>query len=203
MVSSTSLQALVQIQLAEAGSPITWTSTKWPLPVKKQPDALSSKLPTGNLKRVSLELGGKALNIVFVDADIDAAVKGAITGIFFNQGQVCCAGSRLFLEKSIHDEFMSKLTDRVAKMRQGNGMDDGVQIGPQVSKEQQERILSYVGIAQGRRRQAGLRWSRSFGAQEGLLRPTDYLHRCQQRHAHRQRRSLRTGPGCYPLHLHG
>ncbi len=99
------------------------------------------------LKRVSLELGGKAPNIVFADADIDAAVNGAITGIFFNQGQVCCAGSRLFLEKSIHDEFMSRLLDRVGKMRQGSGLDEKTQIGPQVSKDQQERVLSYVDIA--------------------------------------------------------
>jgi acyl-CoA reductase-like NAD-dependent aldehyde dehydrogenase len=105
------------------------------------------KASIGNLKRVSLELGGKAPNIVFADADIDAAVKGAITGIFFNQGQVCCAGSRLFLEKSIHDEFMSKLLARVAKMQQGNGMDEKTQIGPQVSKDQQDRILSYIDIA--------------------------------------------------------
>jgi aldehyde dehydrogenase (NAD+) len=105
------------------------------------------KASAGNLKRVSLELGGKAPNIVFADADIDAAVKGAITGIFFNQGQVCCAGSRLFLEKPIHDEFMAKLNERISKMRQGNGMDEGTQIGPQVSKEQQERILSYIDIA--------------------------------------------------------
>lgn len=105
------------------------------------------KASVGNLKRVSLELGGKAPNIVFADADIDAAVKGAITGIFFNQGQVCCAGSRLFLEKSIHDEFMSKLLARVAKMQQGPGLDEKTQIGPQVSKDQQERILSYIDIA--------------------------------------------------------
>lgn len=105
------------------------------------------KASAGNLKRVSLELGGKAPNIVFADADIDAAVKGAITGIFFNQGQVCCAGSRLFLEKSIHDEFMSKLLARVAKMQQGPGMDEKTQIGPQVSKDQQDRILSYIDIA--------------------------------------------------------
>jgi len=104
---------------------------------------------TTNLKRVSLELGGKAPNIVFADADIDAAVKGAITGIFFNQGQVCCAGSRLFLEKNIHDEFMTKLTERIGKMRQGEGMDEKTHIGPQVSKEQQERILNYIGIAKG------------------------------------------------------
>ncbi|HEY9784023.1 MAG TPA: aldehyde dehydrogenase family protein [Candidatus Obscuribacterales bacterium] len=106
------------------------------------------KASAGNLKRVSLELGGKAPNIVFKDADIDAAVKGAITGIFFNQGQVCCAGSRLFLEKSIHDEFMSKLTERVGKMKQGHGMDESTTIGPQVSKEQLERIMGYIEIAQ-------------------------------------------------------
>lgn len=104
---------------------------------------------TGNLKRVSLELGGKAPNIVFSDADIDAAVKGAITGIFFNQGQVCCAGSRLFLEKNIHDEFMGKLTERIGKIRQGSGLDEKTAIGPQVSKEQQERVLNYIKIAQG------------------------------------------------------
>lgn len=107
------------------------------------------KASAGNLKRVSLELGGKAPNIVFADADIDAAVKGAIMGIFFNQGQVCCAGSRLFLDKKIHDEFMSKLTDRVSKMRQGHGLDESTQIGPQVSREQQERVLKYIGIAKG------------------------------------------------------
>ncbi len=105
------------------------------------------KASAGNLKRVSLELGGKAPNIVFADADIDAAVKGAIMGIFFNQGQVCCAGSRLFLEKGIHDEFMSKLTDRVNKMKQGPGIEETTQIGPQVSKEQQERVLGYIDIA--------------------------------------------------------
>jgi acyl-CoA reductase-like NAD-dependent aldehyde dehydrogenase len=105
------------------------------------------KASLGNLKRVSLELGGKAPNIVFKDADIDAAVAGAITGIFFNQGQVCCAGSRLFLEKPIHDEFMSKLNERVKNMKQGPGLDEKTQIGPQVSKEQQEKVLSYIEIA--------------------------------------------------------
>ena len=102
----------------------------------------------GNLKRISLELGGKAPNIVFADADIDAAVKGAITGIFFNQGQVCCAGSRLFIENKVHDEFMTKLMERVGKMRQGNGMDEKTQIGPQVSKEQVDRIMGYVAAGQ-------------------------------------------------------
>lgn len=106
------------------------------------------KASVGNLKRISLELGGKAPNIVFADADLDAAVRGAINGIFFNQGQVCCAGSRLFLEKSIHNQFMEKLIDRVSKMRQGPGLSESTEIGPQVSKEQQERILNYIEIAQ-------------------------------------------------------
>ncbi|MBI4533448.1 MAG: aldehyde dehydrogenase family protein [Candidatus Melainabacteria bacterium] len=105
------------------------------------------KASTVNLKRVSLELGGKAPNIVFADADIDAAIKGAITGIFFNQGQVCCAGSRLFLERPIYDEFLSKLTHQANSLRQGPGLDEKTQIGPQVSKEQLDRILSYIDIA--------------------------------------------------------
>ncbi|HEY9871119.1 MAG TPA: aldehyde dehydrogenase family protein, partial [Candidatus Obscuribacterales bacterium] len=107
------------------------------------------KASTGNLKRVSLELGGKAPNIVFADADMEAAVKGAIMGIFFNQGQVCCAGSRLFLEKKIHDEFIEKLSERAKSLRQGPGLDEKTQIGPQVSKDQLEKILSYVNIAKG------------------------------------------------------
>jgi acyl-CoA reductase-like NAD-dependent aldehyde dehydrogenase len=106
------------------------------------------KASAGNLKRVSLELGGKAPNIVFADADIDAAVQGAIGAIFFNQGQVCCAGSRLFLEKSIHDEFLSKLTKHADKLCQGPGLEETTQIGPQVSREQQEKILKYIDIAQ-------------------------------------------------------
>jgi acyl-CoA reductase-like NAD-dependent aldehyde dehydrogenase len=107
------------------------------------------KSSTGNLKRVSLELGGKAPNIVFADANIDAAVQGAIGAIFFNQGQVCCAGSRLFLEKSIHDEFMSKLSSHTGSLRQGHGLEETTQIGPQVSKEQQDKVLKYIDIAQG------------------------------------------------------
>ena len=97
-----------------------------------------------NLKRVSLELGGKSPNIVFADSDIDSAVAGAMTGIFFNQGEVCCAGSRLFLEKSIHDEFVDKLSSRASSLRVGNPEDAGTQMGAQVSKEQFDKILGYI-----------------------------------------------------------
>ncbi|MBS1258734.1 MAG: NADP/NAD-dependent aldehyde dehydrogenase PuuC [Candidatus Scalindua arabica] len=97
-----------------------------------------------NLKRVSLELGGKSPNIVFADSDIDSAVSGAMTGIFFNQGEVCCAGSRLFLEKSIHNEFVDKLSSRASGLSVGNPEDAGTQMGAQVSKEQFDKILGYI-----------------------------------------------------------
>ncbi len=97
-----------------------------------------------NLKRISLELGGKSPNIVFADADIDSAVAGAMTGIFFNQGEVCCAGSRLFLEKSIHEEFIDKLSSKASGMRVGNPEDAGTQMGAQVSKAQFDKILGYI-----------------------------------------------------------
>ena len=98
----------------------------------------------GTLKRVSLELGGKAPNIVFADADIDAAVAGAIGGIFFNQGEVCCAGSRLFVEESIHDEFLSALSSHAGKINVGDPNDMDTEMGAQVSEEQFEKILGYI-----------------------------------------------------------
>jgi betaine-aldehyde dehydrogenase len=100
-----------------------------------------------NLTKVSLELGGKAPNIVFADADIDQAVSGAMMGIFFNQGQVCCAGSRLFLDESIKDEFLEKFKERASRVKVGDPMDKGTHMGPQVSEEQLCRIKSYVDIA--------------------------------------------------------
>ena len=98
----------------------------------------------GTLKRLSLELGGKSPNIVFADADMEAAVRGAMTGIFYNKGEVCAAGSRLFLEQSVHDEFMSKLTDRVKTLKVGDPMDKATRMGPVVSKSQMDTVLSYI-----------------------------------------------------------
>jgi acyl-CoA reductase-like NAD-dependent aldehyde dehydrogenase len=100
-----------------------------------------------NLTKVSLELGGKAPNIVFADADIDQAVAGAMMGIFFNQGQVCCAGSRLFLAEEIKDEFLEKFKQKAGGVKVGDPMDKGTHMGPQVSEEQLCRIKSYVDIA--------------------------------------------------------
>ncbi|MSR29937.1 MAG: aldehyde dehydrogenase family protein [Gemmataceae bacterium] len=97
-----------------------------------------------NLKRVSLELGGKSPNVVFADADIDAAVNGAYFGLFFNQGQCCCAGSRLFVEEKIHDAFVEKLVARAKIQQVGDPFDPATTQGPQISQEQMERILSYI-----------------------------------------------------------
>ncbi|HEY0003346.1 MAG TPA: aldehyde dehydrogenase family protein [Pyrinomonadaceae bacterium] len=102
-----------------------------------------------NLTKVSLELGGKAPNIVFADANIDQAVNGAMMGIFFNQGQVCCAGSRLFLHEDVKDEFLASFKAKAEKVKVGNPMDQATLMGPQVSSEQLARIKGYVDIARG------------------------------------------------------
>ncbi|MDE1976726.1 MAG: aldehyde dehydrogenase family protein, partial [Elusimicrobia bacterium] len=102
------------------------------------------KASAGNLKKLSLELGGKSPNIVFADADLDAAAKGMFMGIFYNQGQCCSAGSRVFVEKSKFDELVGALVERAKTVRQGPGLDPKTQMGPLVSKEQKERVLGYV-----------------------------------------------------------
>ncbi|HZH32094.1 MAG TPA: betaine-aldehyde dehydrogenase [Pyrinomonadaceae bacterium] len=108
-----------------------------------------ARTAAGNLTKVSLELGGKAPNIVFADADIEQAVSGAMMGIFFNQGQVCCAGSRLFLDERVKDEFLARFKERAERVVVGDPMDKATQMGPQVSAEQLARIKGYVDIARG------------------------------------------------------
>ena len=98
----------------------------------------------GNLKRVTLELGGKSPNIVFPDADFSKAVPGALMGIFFNQGQVCCAGSRLYVQEKIYDDFLSQITDYAKGLKQGPGLHAETQIGPLVSEEQFQRVGRYL-----------------------------------------------------------
>ena len=99
---------------------------------------------SGSLKRLTLELGGKSPNIVFADADLDQAVRGASNGIFYNKGEVCTAGSRLFLEDGLHDAFLDRLQAHVAKLTQGDPLDPKTRLGPQVSEAQMSRVLSYV-----------------------------------------------------------
>jgi acyl-CoA reductase-like NAD-dependent aldehyde dehydrogenase len=96
------------------------------------------------LKRVTLELGGKSPNIVFADSDIDTAVKGAINGIFYGKGEVCNAGSRLFVERSVHDQFVEKLIDRAKKLLPGDPFDPKTRLGAIVSEKQMQTVMSYI-----------------------------------------------------------
>jgi aldehyde dehydrogenase (NAD+) len=97
-----------------------------------------------NLKRVTLELGGKSPNIVFSDADIDQAVQGSHFALFFNQGQCCCAGSRLFVEQKVHDQFVDRMLAKVKSTRVGDPFDANTTQGPQVSQEQFDKVMSYI-----------------------------------------------------------
>ncbi len=104
------------------------------------------KAGADTLKKISLELGGKSPNVVFADADLDAAAKGASIGIFYGKGEVCAAGSRLFVEKKVHDQFMDKLLSRVEKLKPGDPMDPKTRFGAIVAKSQMEKVLEYVEI---------------------------------------------------------
>jgi len=112
---------------------------------------------TGNLKKVSLELGGKSPNIVFQDADIEASIPGAANAIFFNQGQVCCAGSRLYVEDKQFDRVVDGVSSIASKIKVGPGLDLSTQMGPLVSEEQLNRVCSYLesGKAEGAKAVAG------------------------------------------------
>jgi acyl-CoA reductase-like NAD-dependent aldehyde dehydrogenase len=133
------------------------------------------RLTADGLKRVSLELGGKSPNIVFADASMEDAVAGAMTGIFFNQGQVCCAGSRLFVEASLHDRFAEALTKHAATLKQGPGLDPETQVGPLVSKEQFDRVTGYLetGKREGAKPATGGEANRAPGLDRGwFVKPT-------------------------------
>jgi acyl-CoA reductase-like NAD-dependent aldehyde dehydrogenase len=117
-----------------------------------------------NLKRVSLELGGKSPNIVFADADLGRAVSGAFLGIFFNQGQVCSAGSRLFVQEKVYDQTVDELTKTIDDLQLGPGIDPMTQMGPLVSKTQMDRVLGYINVGS----KEGARLVAGGGRAEGL-----------------------------------
>ncbi len=105
----------------------------------------------GNLKKVSLELGGKSPNLVFADADMKATIPGAAGAIFFNHGQCCCAGSRLYVEQSIFDHVVHGVAEQAKKIKLGPGFDPETSMGPLVSEEQMNRVCSYleIGLSEG------------------------------------------------------
>ena len=100
----------------------------------------------GNLKRVTLELGGKSPNIVFSDANMKRASRGTMNGVFLNSGQVCTAGTRILVEKSVHDDFLSTLVESTNAMKVGSPLDEDTAMGPVVSKEQFDRVNGYIDI---------------------------------------------------------
>lgn len=104
----------------------------------------------GTMKRLTLELGGKSPNVVFADADIDAAVRGAVNAVFYNKGEVCSAGSRLLVERSIKDEFLEKVKARAEKLVAGQGdpLSTKTRLGPQVSQAQMDKVLGYIAKGQ-------------------------------------------------------
>ncbi|MFQ5691028.1 MAG: aldehyde dehydrogenase family protein [Gemmatimonadota bacterium] len=111
----------------------------------------------GTLKKVSLELGGKSPNVVFADADLEAAVRGATTGIFYGKGEVCAAGSRLLVEESVREELTERLAERAQRMAPGDPTHPKTKLGPLVSRKQRERVLGYIeaGVEDGARLRAG------------------------------------------------
>ena len=125
----------------------------------------------GNLKKVSLELGGKSPNVVFKDADLRTAIPGAASAIFFNHGQCCCAGSRLYVEKDVYDEVVAGVSEHASKIKLGPGLDPETQMGPLVSDEQLNRVCSYLesGAKEGAEAKVG---GKRHGSEGYFVEPT-------------------------------
>src|SRR6202451_2668363 len=109
------------------------------------------KQAADTVKRVTLELGGKSPNIFFADADFEAAIDGALFGVFINQGEVCSAGSRILVQKSIYKNFVEAMTEKAKKIKLGPPLDRDTKMGPLVSKEQYERVQSYLSVGKQER----------------------------------------------------
>jgi phenylacetaldehyde dehydrogenase len=129
----------------------------------------------GNLKKVSLELGGKSPTLVFPDANLDEALQGTHGAVFWNQGQCCIAGARVFVHESIRDEFLARLAESAASIPLGSGLDPDTRMGPLVSAEQLERVTGYIdiGVAEGARVVTGGGRARVPGLESGyFVEPT-------------------------------
>jgi aldehyde dehydrogenase (NAD+) len=128
-----------------------------------------------SLKRLTFELGGKSPNVIFADADLEAAVAGTEFGLFFNQGQCCCAGSRVYVEEKIHAEFVDKLVKRAATRKLGDPFDSETTQGPQVDQAQFDKILSYIdkGHEGGAKCVTG---GKRFGTKGFYIEPTVFDH---------------------------
>jgi len=147
------------------------------------------KAAAANLKKPLLELGGKGPNLIFEDADVEAAVQGSLFAAYHNQGQACIAGSRIYVHKSIWDAFVRRFTERVRSIRIGNPLEETTQMGPLTSKDHQKRVLQYVDVAKaegaevlfGGRAPGTPETSRGYYVQPTLVRADDPKMRiCQE-----------------------
>ncbi|HEY6293387.1 MAG TPA: aldehyde dehydrogenase family protein [Terriglobia bacterium] len=132
-----------------------------------------------NLKRLSLELGGKSPNIIFSDADLDAALPAAFWAIYANKGEVCSAGSRLLLHEDVHDQFVERLVEKARKMRVGDPLDPKTEMGAQISETQLDRILGYVKSGQDEGAKllcGGERDTEGEKAKGYFMKPTVFSH---------------------------
>ncbi|MBZ5655749.1 MAG: aldehyde dehydrogenase family protein [Acidobacteriia bacterium] len=126
---------------------------------------------TGNLKKVSLELGGKSPNVVFKDSDLDTAIAGSASAIFFNHGQCCCAGSRLYVERPVFDRVVDGVAAQAKKIKVGSGLEPETSMGPLVSEEQLQRVCNYleIGMAEGAKAVSG---GKKLGNKGYFVEPT-------------------------------
>ena len=150
------------------------------------------KQAADTVKRVTLELGGKSPNIFFADADFEAAIDGALFGVFINQGEVCSAGSRILVQKSIYKKFVEAMAEKAKNIKLGAPLDRDTKMGPLVSKEQYDRVRSYQDIGKKEAKLAS-GGGRAEKFAKGLLRRADDLLRRRQLRPHCPRRNLWSG----------
>ena len=148
------------------------------------------KMAADTVKRVTLELGGKSPNIFFADADFEAAIDGALFGVFINQGEVCSAGSRILVQRSIYNKFVEAMAAKAKTIKLGPPLERETKMGPLVSKEQYDRVRSYLEIGKKEAKLAS-GGDRPKGFDQGLLRRAHHLLRRGQQRPHRARRNLR------------
>lgn len=136
------------------------------------------KAAAGNMKKLSLELGGKSPNVIFADADFEVAVDYALFGIYAGSGQVCAAGSRILVEESIYDKFVERFVERAKQIKVGPGDAEGTEMGPLVSQEHMEKVLNYIAIGQeeGARLACGGNRMKDNGLENGyFVEPTVFV----------------------------
>ena len=151
----------------------------------------------GDLKKVSLELGGKSPNIFLDDAELSTGIPGVASAIFFNQGQCCCAGSRLYVEKGLFDQVVEGVAERAKNIKIGPGLDPNTEMGPLVSDEQQKQVLSYLesGFAEGAKAISGGGKGRGYR----IFCATHCVGRHHTKHESGKRGNLWPRPLCHPI----